>query len=408
MKKRIHLALIGLSALGLNACLTESSTSVDPQGASSMVQISSSSNDLLSSDPANLSEENTQSSHEVSLAFSSDQDIAHSSDIDLISSEQLSLSSNQVQSSSSHDVEPATRVVSYIPLYRNQDDMYSNIDLSVTTHVNVSFVNPDDDSGDFLGFSYSGQWTAFKRHHQTLIDKNIKVIASIGGGAAPKSDYLTLMQPSNKTSFISKLMDFTRENKLDGIDVDLEGDLVNSSLYNPFVLELADSVKAEGLIYSAAVAMWNGNKISDASLESFDFINLMAYDATGPWSPTQVKNHSSMDFAQENLDYWAGKRGVAKDKVVLGVPFYGYKFTTSGVSAFTWDQYLTSFPGSIEEDQVGTQNTAEGIWFCNGRKTMKDKVLLANNYGGIMIWELGQDTYDDTSLMKVIVDHIQK
>lgn len=405
MKTKINLALIGITALGLSACLTNTNVSNDDEK-------SSETQSSISSEETKTSEDTQISSQEIiNLSNtdnkSSDLEETKSSEV-IFSSMTLQSSSSETQSMSSNYVEPSTRVVSYIPLYRNQNDMFSKIDFSATTHVNISFVNPDDKTGDFLGFTYSGQWTAFKKHHQSLIDKNIKVLASIGGGGADhKENYLHLMRPENKTAFISKLMDFARDENLDGIDVDLEGDLVNTSLYNPFVLELADSVKAQGLLYTAAVASWNGSKISKESLDAYDFINLMAYDATGPWSPTKVINHSSMDFALENLAYWSG-RGVSKDKIVLGVPFYGYKFTTNGVSAFTWDQYLTQFPGSIEDDQAGTENTAEGIWFCNGRKTMKDKVLLGNTYGGIMIWELGQDTYDQTSLMQVVVDNIKK
>ncbi|MDB9744306.1 glycosyl hydrolase family 18 protein [Fibrobacterales bacterium] len=385
MKTKINLALIGITALGLSACLTSNESSDSTATISSVVETSSSSNQTL------LSEDNSSSE---AIKTSSGTDLSSSSDTQM-----SSITSNT----------PSTRVVGYIPLYRDQDDMFSKIDFSATTHVNISFVNPDDKDGGFLGFTYGGQWTAFKKHHSSLIDKNIKVLASIGGGGTGhKENYLHLMKDENKTAFISKLMDFAREEKLDGIDVDLEGDLVNTALYNPFVLELADSVKAQGLLYTAAVASWNGDKISKASLDSYDFINLMAYDETGPWSPTKIINHSTIEFAQKDLAYWSVKRGVAKEKIVLGVPFYGYKFTSSGVSAFTWDQYLTKFPANIEDDQVGTENTTEGIWFLNGRKTMKEKVLLGNTYGGIMIWELGQDTYDDTSLMQVVIDNIKQ
>jgi chitinase len=392
MKTKINLALIGITALTLNACLTNTDDSNDGQEHSSSVESSVSSVQIA------VSQNLKPSSSELQQQLSSHNNISSGLELSSSSEEQIK---------SSNTVQPATRVVGYIPLYRNQDDMYSKIDFSATTHVNVSFVNPDDKTGDFLGFTYSGQWSAFKKHHQSLINKKIKVLASIGGGGAEhKENYLHLMKDENKTAFISKLMDFARDEKLDGIDVDLEGDLVNTPLYNPFVLELADSVKTQGLLYTAAVASWNGDKISKESLDAYDFINLMAYDETGPWSPTKVINHSSIEFAQQNLAYWS-KRGVTKDKIVLGVPFYGYKFNNSGVSAFTWDQYLTQFPGSIEDDQVGKEDTDLGIWFCNGRKTIKEKVLLGNNYGGVMIWELGQDTYDQTSLMQVVVNNIK-
>jgi hypothetical protein len=57
----------------------------------------------------------------------------------------------------------------------------------------------------------------------------------------------------------------------------------------------------------------------------FAFLNIIAYDATGPRNPDDHGQHSSMEFAQEAVKDWTG-RGVPKGKVVVGVPFSGYGF----------------------------------------------------------------------------------
>ena len=47
-------------------------------------------------------------------------------------------------------------------------------------------------------------------------------------------------------------------------------------------------------------------------------------------------------------------------------------------------------------DNVGTK-------FYNGRSTIRSKVQLASNeVNGIMIWELGQDSFSEYSLLKTI------
>ena len=134
------------------------------------------------------------------------------------------------------------------------------------------------------------------------------------------------MLAENRTAFIDSLMQFTLRHNLDGIDVDLEGSLVTNANYNPFVLELADSLKAHNLIITAAVAQYTGRGISDEAVSVFDFLNLMAYDQRGTWTPNDIGPHSHMNFVKQNISYWENDRGVSKDKIVVGVPFYGYKW----------------------------------------------------------------------------------
>lgn len=403
------LTLLAFSTLSLSACLTDKETKSD-----------------LNLEPISSVESSSQA--QDSIAFlSSSLGLANSSFIEASSQELLSSSSfaytdTIIPYSVINSDKPALkRVVGYVPLYRDQDDLFSKMNLSVVTHANLSFVNPTDSSGSFADYSTGEQWTSFKAHQQKLVDQNIKVIASIGGAAANKYIYTHLLKDENRSEFVKHLLDFAIDNDLDGIDVDLEGELVNDSAqYTPFVLELSDSLKAHNLLITAAVANWNGGYWSDETLAAFDFINSMSYDESGSWSPRSIKQHSPMWSAERDLKYWTETRGLAKEKVVLGVPFYGYKYMLikyeiggeevgdRSAEAFTWKDFLAEHPERIDADFAGEKNTADGIWFCNGRNTMRDKTILSRDFGGVMIWELSQDTNDDTSLMKVIVDHSGK
>jgi GH18 family chitinase len=408
MKSKKITLVIAISTLALNACLNDS----EKKNATLFSSAVPSSSSLDLSETISSSESNSPTEL---------------------------LSSTPQQSSSSFDETPVytdtivpykvfdsnkpaiKRVVGYIPIYRDQDELFKKMNLSVVTHANLSFINPKDSSGDFVKFSAGEQWQAYKKHHSELTAKGIKVIASIGGAAANHGIYTHLLKDENKSAFVKNLVKFALDNKLDGIDVDLEGTLVNDSAqYGPFVSELSDSLKAHGLLLTAAVANWNGGYWSDATLAAFDFINSMSYDESGTWTPKSIYQHSPMSAALRDLKYWTETRGLAKEKVVLGVPFYGYNYTLTryeidgkevgarGAAAFTWKDYLEKYPERIDADWAGKKLTADGIWFCNGRNTMRDKTLLSREYGGVMIWELSQDTHDSTSLMKVIVEHSGK
>ena len=57
----------------------------------------------------------------------------------------------------------------------------------------------------------------------------------------------------------------------------------------------------------------NGLGIPTESFELFDFINVMTYDRP---------DHGSMEQFEKGPAYWSG-RGLPKEKIVMGVPFYG-------------------------------------------------------------------------------------
>lgn len=425
MKLSKHLAFIGLASLSLTACLTNDDSNDVDSMSSNILQSSQSDSTAISITPV---------SSEIILSSSTITDDSTTLSSATEGNSEMGLSSESLQSSSSFQytdsvvpyqvissTQPALkRVVGYLPIYKGLNAFEDRLNLDVITHLDLAFVNPDGNSGSFQNFSESQTWVQFLPHQQKFVDKGIKIMASIGGAAANTNMYKHLMQPANRTAFIDSLMQFTLRHNLDGIDVDLEGSLVTNANYNPFVLELADSLKAHNLLITAAVAQWTGRGISDEAIATFDFLNLMAYDQRGTWTPNDIGPHSHMNFVKQNISYWEKDRGVSKDRIVVGVPFYGYKWSLltyeisgeivadKSVDYVSWRSFVADHPSRVDADFGGQKGTIEGIWYGDGKNTMRDKTLLSRDYGGIMIWEIEQDTEDDTSLMQVIIDHSGK
>ena len=179
------------------------------------------------------------------------------------------------------------------------------------------------------------------------------------------------------------------------LDVDLEWSHVDEN-YSPFVLELRDSVDAYGLAMTAAwPATTRYADITDEALAAMDYINMMVYDLTGSWAPNNPGPHSPYSFAISAINYWTGQ-GVPKEKLTLGVPFYGYDFTGGSVSSFTFRAMVEENPTYAQLDQVG-------LAYYNGIPTIQAKAELAlEELSGIMIWELGQDAFNEYSLLGTI------
>jgi len=283
------------------------------------------------------------------------------------------------------------RVVGYVPLGRVAPD-FSKISFQRLTHLNIAFINPDSAGNVILPVGFD---LLIQKAHEN----KIKVLASIGGGSF-NPYYARLLSDTNRNAFIGKLVQLAIDHKLDGLDVDIENDNIDKN-YEPFIVGLAVALKPINKLLTAALATWNGQLITDAALEKFDFINVMSYDQTGPWKPNQPGPHSTYAKAEEDLRYWTNTRSISKDRIGLGLPFYGYCFGTKYGESMSYKNIITTFPGSDQKDMVAPDSG--GVIHYNGLPTIQSKTNLAlKNAGGVMIWQLLQDAEGDKSLLAAI------
>ncbi|MGY8946161.1 MAG: glycosyl hydrolase family 18 protein [Flavobacteriales bacterium] len=285
------------------------------------------------------------------------------------------------------------KIVGYLPTWRFE--LSSKVEYCKLTHLNLAFANPDSNGSLIMPDISSVVADARSKN------PNIKISISIGGGSLSNeqaSNWSNLIDNSqNRSKVVSKIVDFVLLNNLDGVDVDLEWNYVTSG-YSPFVVDLNNALDQHTKMITAALpATTRYSNLSDNALSAFDFINIMSYDFTGPWNPNVSGQHSSYNHAKESIEFWKKSIGLSKDKLVLGVPFYGYDFNnSSAVSAFTFSSIVNQNNSYADIDNVGLK-------YYNGRPTIRSKVQLASNeVSGIMVWEIGQDSYSEYSLLKTI------
>ena len=289
------------------------------------------------------------------------------------------------------------RVVGYVPLGHVAPDL-SKISFQRLTHLNIAFVNPDSTGNLRVPQSFD---MIIQKAHQY----KVKVLASIGGGSH-NPYYARLLSDTNRKAFIEQFVQLVIDHNLDGLDVDIENDNIDKN-YEPFIAGLAAALKPMGKLLTAALATWNGQLISEAALKNFDFINVMSYDQTGPWRPNQPGPHSTYAKAEEDLQYWINTRGIPKEKLGLGVPFYGYCFGTKYGESMSYKNIITTFPGSDQLDEVAPEGG--GMIYYNGLLTIKNKTALAlKNAGGVMIWQLLHDAEGDKSLLAAIDEMVKE
>jgi GH18 family chitinase len=233
----------------------------------------------------------------------------------------------------------------------------------------------------------------------------VKVYVSIAGGGIrdeQKPYWKSVLEPSNRAAFIEKIMAFVEKYKLDGVDVDIEGNLMPTigDLYNPFVLALRNALHARGKGITAALpGAYLHEGMKQEALEAYDFINIMVYDDTGPWRPDKPGPHSTYEFAERSLDFWLEQKKIPAQRLVLGMPFYGYDFEVIGAKHYR--QIVADNPADAYLDEIG-------LLYYNGLPTIVKKTQLAlEKVNGVMFWELAQDATNELSLLRA-VDQIIK
>jgi len=204
-------------------------------------------------------------------------------------------------------------------------DIVDDLELEKLTYLNLAFGNPDKDGK--LVFSR-------KADIKPIVDKGhaagLKVFVSLAGGGRPDTTiWKSVLQPENMPNFVKNLLDYVDENNLDGIDVDIEGNLLPyiGDTYTPFVLELRNALHAKGKGITCALgAVRFHEAVTQESLEAYDFINVMVYDKTGVWRPGDIGPHSPYSYAEEAVKFWTEERNISPDRIILGVPFYTITF----------------------------------------------------------------------------------
>ena len=291
------------------------------------------------------------------------------------------------------------RVVGYLPYYRFA--AINNISFCKITHLNIAFANPDAAGNLLLPSTTPSVSLEDVVRIARAQNPTIKILISLAGGAVSEEQAAHwkgfLADATQREVLVQKVLDFLLEYNLDGVDVDLEWGNITTG-YSAFILALRTAMDPHSKLLTAAYPPeYRYPQLSSPALAALDFINIMAYNYTGPWDPANKGPHSTLTHANNSIAFWKKQEGVQALHLNLGVPFYGYEFQDSTtVIAKTYAAIVESNTSNADQDQVGNI-------FYNGRLTVRSKThLAATAVGGIMIWELGQDRFDHYSLLHTI------
>ena len=231
------------------------------------------------------------------------------------------------------------------------------------------------------------------------MNANQQLFVVVGGWFESRNIHAMAASAELRTSYVQTLLQFCKNNQIDGVDLDWEGFpiQVNDADYAELVKELYAALNPEGILFTIAVDITHADRTQNL-LDYFDQVNLMFYgklDENG--------NHSTIAQMIDWLTNFRSK-GIPKERMLVGVPFYGKRPSLAGdtsPSAVTYRKIISEFEPTLDINKYGNYS-------FNGRGLLMQKTeyLIQQGYGGIMSWELSQDVESSSefSLLKAIYD----
>ena len=274
-------------------------------------------------------------------------------------------------------------VVAYLPDYR-LDRVEPGKALGVTDVVFFSIEASAD--GSINSRRLSGK--AIRVLKRFKKENGARTHVAVGGWERSGGFARLSQEPRARGKFVAELVQLCSQHELDGVDLDWEhpkNDAENAG-YAALLSEIKAAFTPRKLLLSAALADWQDP--GPKAYAALDRIHVMAYDHEGP-------RHSTLDQAKADAMTFV-KRGVPREKIRLGLPFYGRRSDDSKVEA-SYAELFARYHPKANVDNAG------GFYF-NGPEMIARKTRWARDerLGGVMIWELGQDVAGTDSLLGAI------
>ena len=354
------------------------------------------------------------------------------------------------------------KVIGYYPGWATYARNYqvSDIPGNKVSHLNYAFANIAGGKC-VLGDSYADTDKAFAgdtwdtgvlrgNFNQLIKLRNanpaLKTLISIGGWTWSANFSAAAASDASRQAFASSCVDFMKQYKFDGIDIDWEypvsgglqsGAPEDKQNFTLLLKELRVQMNAKEATdnrdYFLTIAAPAGpSVISNLEVkavgDTLDWINLMTYDYHGGWDPMTGHNAPMVQgardpgpkgFAIKDTVNSYLTAGVPASKLVLGVPFYGRGWqqvaetngglfqSGTGAGVGTWENGVFDYT-DIKANYLPTMqrywdseaqvpylyDRARGLFISyDDPQSMKIKAdyINAMGLGGAMIWELSGD-----------------
>ena len=257
--------------------------------------------------------------------------------------------------------------------------------------------------------------TIDKKYFEWAKSENYAVWPTLKNDLIKIEELSTIMNDMQlRDTLIDNVVDYAVENKLDGINIDIEYMYESDKdEFSQFVRELSSNLRRNKVVVSVDVTIPGGSPEYSlcydrkALAKAVDYMMLMAYDQYGNFS-NNAGPTASLSWVEANIQTMLGYEGVDNDKLFLCVPFYSrywvvnsdtnQKKSTEAINMKTANNYLEKYKEYAKWSEIEGQYYIEvpqkdsiiKIWIEN-EDSLKEKIELINKYdlAGVAAWRWG-------------------
>ncbi len=276
--------------------------------------------------------------------------------------------------------DPAFRVIGYFPDYRVLEPGWGNCLTDLILFSADPLANGDLDISR-LTPELLEALREMKQRYGTRIH------LAVGGYRRAKAFAEMALEPKRRAKFVKSLTDFVLSNQFDGVDYDWEfpADKNEAKAYVALISETAQILHQHGMLVSVALSPLPELDVLQYGVA--DRIHIMSYD--------RGDRHATYEQAEKDVQFFL-EAGLTREKLILGIPFYGRAISFPHKS-YPYNEIVQEYFPLPETDEL------PDLYF-NGKDTVRRKTCYARDqgFGGVMIWELGQDSPGIYSLLRSV------
>ncbi|MFZ5974799.1 MAG: glycosyl hydrolase family 18 protein [Bacillota bacterium] len=310
------------------------------------------------------------------------------------------------------------------------------------THITYAFANIDDNLKVEMGDPYVDASNFTKLNALKKLYPNIKTLISVGGWDWSGKFSDAALTDASRTAFADSAVAFIKQYGFDGVDIDWEypcgGGLAANTArpedkhnFTLLMMKLREKLDVQGAVdgrhYLLTFAGGAGTGYAANTELSLlagyvDFATVMTYDIHGTWdnytdfnAPLHTPSEPSPQYkwsVDAAIKLWQSK-GFPASKTVMGVPFYGYRYTGvatannglyqrfTGGASISYDAIVSSYLNN--SSYIRRYHTDARVpWLLGGStfisyddpQSIAEKAAYINSGGiaGAAIWELSCNT----------------
>ncbi|MBP2072823.1 S-layer homology domain-containing protein [Thermoanaerobacterium butyriciformans] len=294
--------------------------------------------------------------------------------------------------------------------YSNDNNSYNSF-VNNESHINyvITFTYGIDENGNLNGEEDDAvKDEAIKNNIAPLL-----LVHNIRGGTFDNSlIHSVLSNNAARNNLIDNIVGALKDGDYKGVNIDFENvGYIDRQNYNQFLSDLKSKLDRNNLLLTVAIPAMTADSPSSFWAGGFDYaaiskiadkIIIMAYDQH--WSGGNSGPICSIDWLQNVTKYALST--IDKDKIVMGLPAYGYDWSLSGTTSVTEDKVkslINTYGGNVMWDNTSKEpyyiyyknGVKHTVWFENSYSfKLKLDYLSSIGIDDISFWKLGYENQD--------------